>query len=507
MSKITNDLINYINNLYNTDNINNVTKEVEDTINSIFIEDCSKLYIPDISYTVTGIGEDIDTPNYSFLIPNLFRKCYSKNTLLIPNICTKFVRGSNYLGFYPTLIESNLIKSFLYFNFPVNIKNANSLKKNINKIITLDREVINIKKRNQTYGSYTSAVDIFNFIYGVDSMLSQIVAFSNFLQVSSNANSLSLIVCSHRVLWDFTTECLNNNLNIEFTYITGNNNYDYQLTTTSALNIYNLKNILEELSIYDSNYLTFIENSIYGILKYASQVYEDVILEIQSYMLSKKYCRKDYMNVDILPSLFDMYSNFYANQIKTINKNIPITYPYDVIAVTGNIYNYLDQYYIIYTKTYSKRYLVKNIILDEESAITVYSNVNNWSIPQIEITYYYYYININNPSAIQMYNQNILLPSSNTIYTSVDDFINVFNTEYYIYINAVNITYLKEYNSGGLYPQGGTIDNSQNIGKVYNYINEDANTYFLYETLESYAPYDPETESGGKGVGLLYLKE
>ena len=224
-------------------------------------------------------------------------------------------------------------------------------------------------------------------------------------------------------------------------------------------------------------------------------------------MLSKKYCRKDYMNVDILPSLFDMYSNFYANQIKTINKNIPITYPYDVIAVTGNIYNYLDQYYIIYTKTYSKRYLVKNIILDEESAITVYSNVNNWSIPQIEITYYYYYININNPSAIQMYNQNILLPSSNTIYTSVDDFINVFNTEYYIYINAVNITYLKEYNSGGLYPQGGTIDNSQNIGKVYNYINEDANTYFLYETLESYAPYDPETESGGKGVGLLYLKE
>ena len=289
MSKITNDLINYINNLYNTDNINNVTKEVEDTINSIFIEDCSKLYIPDISYTVTGIGEDIDTPNYSFLIPNLFRKCYSKNTLLIPNICTKFVRGSNYLGFYPTLIESNLIKSFLYFNFPVNIKNANSLKKNINKIITLDREVINIKKRNQTYGSYTSAVDIFNFIYGVDSMLSQIVAFSNFLQVSSNANSLSLIVCSHRVLWDFTTECLNNNLNIEFTYITGNNNYDYQLTTTSALNIYNLKNILEELSIYDSNYLTFIENSIYGILKYASQVYEDVILEIQSYMYAYAY--------------------------------------------------------------------------------------------------------------------------------------------------------------------------------------------------------------------------
>lgn len=507
MSISTVQLINYINNIFDSENVNIITEEVNGVMNTLYLSDCSKFIATDISYTITGVSENINTPNYSFLIPNLFRKCYLQDILLIPNICPKYISNSINFNFYPILIDENTIKAFLYFNFPVNIKGIGSLKKNINKIINFKKSLIEIKKKNQTYGSYTLAVQIYNSIYGINSMLVQIISFSNFLEGSNYSNYSALNISNFTILWDLTLECINNNSNVENTFITGNFNYNYQLTSNVGLDIYNLKNTIKQISIYSPQYTPFIKNSIFGILTYANDVYEDCILEIQSFMLDREYCRKSYMNEDNIPFLLESYYKFYKNQIETINKQLLASNTSDVVPKTISISNYLSEYYIIYIKTYPTRSLIKNIILDEHSAITVYTNVNNWNNVQIEIDYYYYYININYPSAVQLYNQNVFLPSYNNVYSNLTDFTSVFNLEYSLYINSVNENYLNEYIGSGLYPRGGTIPNPENIGRTYNFINSSNNIYLLYEMLESYAPYNPNNELNGKGVALLYLKE
>lgn len=500
-------LIDYINSIFNSENVSTITEEVNGVMNTINLSNCSKFIYRDISYTVTGVSENVDTPNYVFLIPNLFRKCYLQDTLLIPNICPNYISNSIYFNFYPILIDENTIKAFLYFNFPVNIKDISSLKTNINKIINFKKNLIEIKKKNQTYGSYTLASQIYNFIYDKNSMLTQIVLFANFLINCSYSNDAGININNFTVLWDLTLECINNNSNLENTFITGNFNYNYQLTNNVGLDIYNLKNTIKQVSIYSPQYTPFIKNSLFGILTYANDVYEDCILEIQSFMLDREYCKKTYMNEDNIPFLLESYYKFYKNQLETINKQLPPSNTSNVIPYIISISDYLSEYYIIYIKTYPTRSLVKNIILNKYSAISIYTNVNNWNNAQIKIDYYYYYINITYPSAVQLYNENSFLPSYNDVYTNLNDFTNTFNLEYSLYIDSVNENYLNEYIDGGLYPHGGTVSNPENIGRTYNFVNSSGNIYFMYEMLESYAPYDPNNELNGKGVALLYLKE
>ena len=59
--------------------------------------------------TINGIELNyVNIISLVYLIPNLFRKCFSNDTVTIPNICPKFTFKSNITFYYPLLIDKNL---------------------------------------------------------------------------------------------------------------------------------------------------------------------------------------------------------------------------------------------------------------------------------------------------------------------------------------------------------------------------------------------------------------
>lgn len=492
---INNSIIEYI-----TNSLGVIPNETSEEINSIIenlSEECYIFEDTKTSYNLNGIEYNILELNYSYLIPNIFRSCYVLNKLYIPNICIEYINNPTYLNFFPIILDENTIKSLLYYNAPINVRYFNNLTRNITNILNLKRYVINNSKRNSTYGSYTLTQTIFNDIYGQGSLLTELLSLNNYINNSINIATNNLSINDYTVLWDFTRGCINNSNDINNTYITGNFNYNYKITSLDSKYMYKIKDYIQRYS--NSN---IINNNIFTILKYAQDVTQDIMLKIKYYLTDGIYCDQDYMDIKNIPNLVNLYKNFYNNQNETISKALPNVSVYDVNPIIININTYLVDYNKIYIKTYPLRYLLKNILLDNDSAITIYTNVSDWTIAQSTINYYYYYINISSPSAIELTNINNNFTTSNYLYTDVNIFMTEFNEEYSNSIeSSVNILN-NTYNNEGLYPQGGTA--LENVdGYLYNFIDIYGNTNLVFETLQSYSPYDPSSENNGKGVALV----
>ena len=492
---------------------------IQEELNIVFYNlstyQCYILLPANASLILNGLDVNFPVISSSFLIPNLFRKCYLLDDLYIPNICNTFVSNLINYNFRPLLINEKLIKAFLYFNYPVNIAYYDEVSSNVNKISNINTVIDDIikKKKNTTYGSYSLSPSIYSQIYLESSMLTQLMKCNVFLNKSSNINTAGLTVNDYIVLWEFTSKCTCFTSDIiNDTYLEGNFNYNYRISNSIALYVNRISNFLKQSGFieYSASALTklVIYNSFSTISTIAKEVYQDIIMQIQYYIKDEYYCRKDYMNVSILPELNTLYNNFYNNQIKSYNNALPNTYINDTIPTTISLTDYFNKFNTYYLATYTTRYLVKNIILNGLSgndSIAVYSNIKDWSIASVVVTYYYYYINKTYPSAVELTNKNSVLPSSASTYTSVTAFTTVFNNEYKTYSGSSSYKLTASYTSGGLYPEGGTTTNSQNIGYSYNFLNsKNKILYSVYETLESYGPYDPTTEISGIGVGLVY---
>ena len=491
---INNSIIEYITNSLGI--INNEISEEVDSIIENLSEECYIFKNSKNSYNLNSIEHKILEFNYSFLIPNIFRSCYVLNKLYIPNICIEYINNPTYLNFFPIILDEITIKSFLYYNIPTNIRSFNNLSKNIINILNLEKYVIINSKINSTYGSYTLSKEIFYNIYGNGSLLNQLLSLNVYVNNSINVSTKGITINDFTVLWDFTKGCINNSNNINNTYITGNFDYNYKITSLDSQYMFKIKNYLQR----NSN--SIIKNNIFIILKYAEDVAQDIILKIKYYLTDGIYCDKEYMDLKNIPNLVNYYKNFYKNQNETISKALPIVSIYDVNPIIININTYLIDYNKIYIKTYPSRYLLKNILLDNDSAITIYTNVYDWTITHSIINYYYYYINISSPSAIELTNINNNFVTSNNTYTDVNIFITEFNEEYSNSIDSsVNILN-NTYNNEGFYPQGGTSSESVD-GYLYNFIDIYGNVNLVFETLQSYSPYDPTSENNGKGVALV----
>lgn len=464
---------------------------------------------------INGLDVNLPVISSSFLIPNLFRKCYLLDDLYIPNICNTFVSNLINYNFRPLIIDEKLIKAFLYFNYPVNIAFYSEIDSYVNKIINIESVITNIikKKKNTTYGSYSLPPSIYSQIYLKSSMLTQLMAWNRFIGESSTINTNGLTVEDYTVFWEFTTKCTCFTSDIiNDTYLEGNFNYNYKVSNSAAVYINRVSNFLKQAGFleYSTSAATklIIYNSFSTISIIAKEVYQDIIMQIQYYIKNEYYCKKDYMNISIIPELNTLYNNFYNNQIKAYYNSLPNTDINDTIPTTISLTNYFNKFNTYYLTTYTTRYLVKNIILNGLSgndSIAVYSNVKNWSIASVVVIYYYYYINKTYPSAVELTNKNSILPSGASTYTSVTAFTTVFNNEFKTYSGSSTYKLVSTYTSEGLYPKGGTTTDSQNIGYTYNFLNsKNKIVYSVYETLESYAPYDPATEINAKGVGLVY---
>lgn len=490
------DINNYINTNFNSDDINNTNSEIDTLLNTAieYFNECnifSKTTIVGEEITVFGIVGFKDFINTTTLIPNLFRVCYSFDKLIIPNICNQFVSERRVINYIPKILDESTIKSLLYYNVPCNTKYYNFFENGIERVKKI-KSILFYKKIKSTNSSFTNADDIFKFVYTQDSMLSQLLLFYKYLYGSISYIMISKEICDFILRWESTHACICSDLGCNKIIITGNLDGTYSLpnNTASILNFYYIKAKTSSTQI--------IDNSIFRILDYALQVYNDIILKINYYLKNLDYCEKDYMNINNIPKVYDIYNNFYKNQLETLTHREK-TLCFDYRPVYNNLNIYLYNFNNTYKKNFANRYFLKNIILKENiNVIIVYTNVSNWNNSYTDIYYYYYYITIFSPTPYPIFNINNTFSTSSKTYTNVIDFVNEFNTEYSLYTGITNYSLINNYKDGGFYPKGGTENNSQNIGYLYNF-----NKDFIYETLESYSPYNPLTESDGKGVALL----
>jgi len=198
-----------------------------------------------------------------------------------------------------------------------------------------------------------------------------------------------------------------------------------------------------------------------------------------------------------IPVLLKIYKNYYNNQIYTISKSLTSSNPYTVIPSVISITTYVNQFISIYSSTYPSRYLIKTLYLNSGiDAIVIYNTLGpNWgSVPENTLIYYwYYYINIGYPSAIELFNINNLTTGN---YSSLNTFTSNYNSSYtskYSY----TVSKQTEYTSYGLYSDAGDISLGTNVNAIVFDFVDSSNVVqsILFETLQS--PITNYSMSGG----------
>jgi hypothetical protein len=499
------NILAYINKYFKNNNI--LDSEIDKIFNDLSEHNCSIPYDYSLNITINGVVLNyIDIINLVYLIPNLFRKCYSKDTATIPSLCPKFTFNSGVTFYYPILIDEKLIKSFLYFNFPSNIYNYtfNDAIKNI----TERKQNIIQKKKNTNYGSFTNSSEIFNILYDKSSLLNQLILFNKYINLSESYVFNNKILNNFEVIWDFTSSCISYTQSIDDTYIIGNNSSSYFITELTAKNLFDIRNLMNDLDVGGN----FFYKTIYLILNYAEEVYQDVLLEMGYFMNSKEYCKKDYMYINNIPELISIYNNFYKNQVYSNSKELIYTPSNNIVPQVNTINNYINRFIIIYKETYNFAILLKRVIISKNNGFVFFlDNLPNVIIDYTDY-YIYYYINTSNPSPIQLNNvwKYSINYSESGINTFVSNFIYGYNDGiiiwigYLKYIKALNYIF-ESYPGGGLYPQlGNDYTNSNNIGYYYYFYNNSKNLIStVYLTLRT---IDTTPTSSAYGVALVTYK-
>jgi len=482
----------YINNYQKDENLKN---ELDTLFNSTPSNQCYYYIERPPNNTLSGINTGNLYIIFSYLIPNLFRSCYSQDSITIPAVCPSYITETEISNYLPKIIERDLIKSFFYFNFPCSISYDINHSNEFLKSIYNKYFIIRNKKVNTTYGSYTVASQLMNFIYSPYSLLIQIKNLNNYID-TSNTNG---IIAPFTILWDFTELCESYSTNNS--YIIGNNQKNNVIDQSTAQNIYDINNSALNINTtaLPNNTKFLLKNNIYSIINIVNEVYEDVTNEIDYFLSNKIYCQKNYMNLNNIPELLKIYNNYYKNQVYSnskalINENID-----NIIVKKISIETYVEEFIAIYIDTYDNRYYVKTIYLSSDGtssdALVFFSNFEEWVTAPTDISYWYFYININNPSAVELFNAN----SSLTTYTSVTDYTTYFNS---IYNPKYTIIKDISYINGGLYPDGGMdVSSSENIGISYYFAQNGVIKNIIYETLLT--PLN--TSLNGIGLSLIYV--
>jgi hypothetical protein len=492
---INKSIINFINNNYANNNKNNVNLIIESEINDILdnINDnpCSYKYITINTQTILGISTNVNKSiiDLTYLIPNLFRKCYLQKNINLPYVCPKYTDGNTIINYFPYLLEEDLIKSFLYFNFPASYINKSNIPNNISIIKNLEKLV---KKRIKTVGQSITPNQIINNLYSQNSMLLQLINFQNYINASNYSLNVTKNISSFKIKWDITISCFSYTNDINNSYIVINNTNDPNdkystIDPYTANNIYDIKLSFVNMffnnnTVNDNNIIILYYQNIYTILNYVLDVYNDIILEIQSYQEGTQYCKKPYMNNTNIPILLKLYNIFYNNQIKSIEMKPPSQSAESVIPIKISIEQYTQLFINIMNTTYgtSITYL-KSVILSDKDAFVFYLN---GSLTQPTITgdsYNYFYINIYNPSVITLNDYLKKIPLFDGVYympAIVAKFVIDFNIGItiplvgrwngYISVNNVSYTTFIKYPLSGLYPNCG-VSSSACDGYLYYY--------------------------------------
>jgi hypothetical protein len=473
-------------------NDKNLQEEINNVFNNLLKETCY-IFFENVSpeYTLSATNNLVNIASFTYLIPNLFRMCYSQLNTQTPYICPTLTNSKNSLNYLPILIDSDLIKSFLYFNFPGSIKNYNNNYNFINSIYKY-RDKKNMKK-NSFIPSYTFISDI----YSNKSLLFELLSLNNYIIECNKTYSKSLNICDYKINWDFTEKCISYSNNEDIIYTFGSfTEKNISINQYSGNQLYYYKNsksyLYENESIVMNGFFILKNYSIYTIIDLAKEVYQDIVQEIVSFNKNLFFCKKKYMYKYNIPILLKIYKNYYNNQIYTISKSANIETPNNITPSLISIETYVEEFIKIYSSTYPYRYLIKTLYLNsdiENDAIVIYNTLgNNWGIIEenITINYWYYYINIKIPSPVEIFNVNNIIIDNYTTLTGVGSFSSDYNSEY---TSKTSFTISKQiqYKNYGLYSNAGDITVGPNIDSILFYFVDSNNSLqsISLETLQS----------------------
>jgi len=488
-------IINFIK--YNYDNTNNeeIHSEINDIVDNYNNNTCSFGYNQLIKKNILGITTTVNKSviDLSYLIPNLFRKCYYKNKIEFPNVCPLYISQSFVRNYFPYLLEEEIIKSYLYFNFPASYINKDKIDENIKRI----KNIENYIKTNTiiNYGQDTTAIQLLDIIYSDNSMIKNLFKFQNYIGLSNFSENEEKIISSFKIEWDITISCFSytNNPNDSYMFLNNtneSNNPESIIDPSTANNIHDIylsgvNNFTAPNQVNDDGIVILFYENIYTVLDYTTEVIRDILFELDCLKLNKVYCKKPYMLDLNIPILLKLYNIFYNNQIYSLSRDVPNQSATSVVPNTITLEEYLNNFISIMSKTYGNiiTYLKSVIINSKLTAFVFYlklpyeSMKNN--INSIDTTTYsYYYIDILNPSPITYYNYILTIPAfKNITYDSVEYFIMQFNNGFsnsngiwlgYIKYNNISYSNYIKYPKSALYPNFG-IDSTALDGYLYTY--------------------------------------
>ena len=460
-------------------------------------------------YSINGFTDTINKIDYTYLVPNLFRLCYLQSSIETPNICLLYNDKDIVINNYPVLLDEIYIKAFLYFNFPASYKDVSYINYFLNNILNLEEYVLQ-KARNTTYGSITISQAIYAAIYNKNSMLTQLLYFLNYLKNSNSTYTNEQVVAPFYVTWDYTTACVKTLSETKYSFV-GVNDYNNVIGIPTAQFLSFLKNsffnTFQQGNILNYNdILVVYKYSINMILKYVSEVYEDILLQINYFLTCKQYCSKDYMNINNVPILFSLYNNFYKNQIYTIENKINYVSPNNANPFIIPLEKYITNFELYYTKN-KLGIIIKVVRLNsDEALIFCYTKYLVLPINRIRQDYQYFYINKLSPSPIELYN--FWGSTTGPTYATVEDFSDDFfengvppTIKPYLESSGSNSYVLTgTYIDGGLLVPGNTPPTVPGLRyNTYNNLIETKINSTVYLTLE--------TDSGNAiGLPLVYYK-
>ena len=335
------ELTEYIKNNFNDKEIDNASDEI-DTLYKNFneIDECTFFINIIISPSILGLGffENFNLLTaINMITPDLFRKCfvrdpdnfkqtsqyicptYSKMPLLTPSADI----GYEYNNFYQLLIEKDILKGFLYFNF-----SSNPFDQRLGLISTLFlkyRFLENFPNGEVNNNNFTNVQTIFNKLYSDNSLLVQLLNFNNQLENSVSSfeiNNTNYPRVSIPWITSYTCLSISPNPNKFIIYNNVENPLEnnellyadmYYLSTSKV----NYKALSEQIgSDINSPQLTetINNNNIYNLLDIALEVYQDILVELNALIYKKQYKQKPYTSYYVLSQCINYYCNYLQNE-------------------------------------------------------------------------------------------------------------------------------------------------------------------------------------------------
>jgi len=297
-----------------------------------------------ITPTTTGLSF---LANYNFLnivnmlIPDLFLECTTTSynsdddrLIFLQQSCPIYTTTTSGISDYGRPIDSinitlnfqktidtELIASFLYFNFTTDYTQDSSL---FSRFISLEErvQVYLFNKPPDNSSKYTDPQTIFADIYSSNSILVQIIEFSNKLNEVLGLNNNGTNICPYFIPWLFTYNCLGNDDNPLIPYNSFNSNKSlYSLEYADLFYLSNIRlsvnSLLDAVFKYNQNneLINIIKKSnIFVIIDIALTVYTNALQQISYILNNKIYVKNPYQTSTNLVKCLILYYNYVQNE-------------------------------------------------------------------------------------------------------------------------------------------------------------------------------------------------